>query len=110
VKNDQLHMPFNTPLFANSEPIARTSDPVTSAIAAKEITASGLRDSQKAAVLAWLGRAPRCTSAELARLSGMDRHLVARRLPDLEADGFVRKNGARACSVSGRLAVLWETV
>lgn len=95
--------------YGNKQPIARNSDPVTSHIAAEDITASGLRNSQKAEVLRWLKdsrEAP--TSAELAHRSGLDRHMVARRLPDLERDGLVRKGASRDCGVSNRPAVTWE--
>ncbi len=94
--------------FPNAEPISRATDPITSRLAAEEITASGLRDSQKALVLRAVQQFPRSTSKELARAAGLDRHLVARRLPDLEADGFVRKASARCCAIGGRPAVTWE--
>lgn len=103
------HEPGSFP-YGNKQPPARSSDPVTSHIAADDITSSGLRDSQKSEVLRWLTQHPGSTSAELAHISGLDRHMVARRLPDLERDGKVRKSGQRECAVSGRPAVTWEAM
>jgi predicted transcriptional regulator len=98
-------------LFENSAPIAATRDPVTSHLAAEELTDSGARDAQKSAVLASLKREPvPPTSRELARSAKLDRHAVARRLPDLESDGLVRKAGMRTCSISGKMCVTWAIV
>jgi predicted HTH transcriptional regulator len=96
--------------FENKEPLARSTDPSTSHAAAKAVTESGQRDSQKAKVLRALQNNPRMTSQELAGVGGFDRYMVARRLPDLERDGMVRKAGERACNVSGTPAVIWEAI
>src|SRR5262245_27766047 len=95
-------------LFENSAPLAAHSDPITSHMAAQEVTDSGARDAQKRSVLASLRReiAPP-TSRELAISAKLDRYLVARRLPDLESDGKVRKAGMRMCSISNRMCVTW---
>ena len=54
-------------------PLARTTDPVSSHLAAEAITASGLRASQKRAILEALrSHAEHCTSLELARAAGFD--------------------------------------
>jgi hypothetical protein len=65
-------------------PPAAASDPVTSHIAAAEVTFSGRRDSKKRDILAWLRsqNAP-VISMELARAAGMD--FVARRNGLVEA-------------------------
>ncbi len=94
--------------FANREPIAANVDPVTSHFAAAEITRSGLRSCQKAAVLAGLRMYPNLTSAELAVTWALDRYLVARRLPDLMHDGLVEQGEIRNCRVTGRKAVTWK--
>jgi MarR family len=97
-------------VFADSSPIAANRDPITSHFAAAEITASGLRASQKAELLAWLrGRNP-LTSAEIAAASGFDRHGVARRLPDLAADRMIERCPVRICRQSGRPAVTWRAL
>jgi hypothetical protein len=87
--------------------ITRRSDPVTSRLAAEEITRSGRRAIQRQAVLALVQKYPGCTSLELARHSGMDRYTLARRLPELEHEGAVKKCGQKVCSVGQRPAVTW---
>lgn len=95
--------PLNTP-------IARRSDPATSHAAAKEITESGARGRQHQEVLELVKAHPKLTSRELAVFSQLDRYILARRLPELEAAGLVRKGEARECGVSGFKAVTWEAI
>ena len=101
-----------SPVFGrHSAPLAATADPQSSHLAAAEITASGLRDSQKRMIIEWLSaRATALTSAEIARDAGLDRHMVARRLPDLERDGLVQRGAERACNATGRRAITWRPV
>ena len=90
-------------------PLARSSDPLSSHLAAENFTRSGRRANQKRELLAWLrGQSMALTSAEIARDSGMDRHGVARRLPDLERDGTVVRCGMRECGVNGGPALTWR--
>jgi CRP-like cAMP-binding protein len=88
-------------------PIARKHDPDTSKQAAEAITASGKRDAQAKAVHLAVRGYRGHTSAELAKLCGYDRHMVARRLPELERLGLVQKGEARACSTTGKSATTW---
>ena len=44
---------------------------------------------------------------ELARLTGLDRYLLARRLPEAVTAGAIVKGQQRVCSVSDRLALTW---
>ena len=94
-------------------PLARNTDPITSDIAAEKLVASGQHNIQKTQVYAALkqyklakDRNP--TSAELAQFSGLDRYMVARRLPDLQKNGLVRKVDRRVCSVTTNPAVTWD--
>lgn len=97
------------PAFRNREVIASAGDPVTSHLAAAEITASGQRANLKAALLAWMReQRESLTSAEIAATSGFDRHGVARRLPDLAADGFVERCTERECRVNRRPSITWR--
>ena len=102
--------------FENREPLARANDPATSHEAAVELTGSGARGRQKDIVLMRLRRmrtmlnAPPPTSAEFAWIHGLDRYMVARRLPDLERDGFVEKGQSRRCTRTGRRAMTWVVV
>lgn len=97
--------------------VARTSDPPTSAAAEDHVNATGVRAQQAQAVLEWVRCRPGLTSRELAFAScydgpghEMDRYVFARRLPDLETLGRVRKAAARTCTISGRRAVTWEVI
>lgn len=99
--------------FPNRQQIHANSDPPTSKLAGDAITKSGKRDSDKAKVLLWLlGHLPRrlYTSAEIANFSGLDRHLCARRLPDLERDGLVRRGLPQTCTITRSKATTWEAV
>jgi hypothetical protein len=97
--------------FAPRTPIAAKTDPITSHLAASEITASGLRAGQKRELLEWLrGVREPLTSAEISAASGFDRHGVARRLPDLAADKLVERCLIRDCRQSGRPAVTWRAL
>lgn len=93
-------------------PIAANADPVTSHLAAAEVTASGQRDTECEKVLAALKRhGPGITSLELsAQERELGRHTIARRLPDLERQGKVKRTGQRVCLVGRRLAVTWEAL
>lgn len=107
---EQLDLLNQPPPFPNREPIARAVDPSTSHAAANLLTAGGARSSQKVRVMSALRVHPGVTSAELAQLAGLDRYVVARRLPDLREDGFVAVAQARRCTVTGMLALTWVPV
>lgn len=93
--------------------IARQRDPQTSHEAAEQVTSSGTRDRQAGEVLTAVHAHPGMTSRELAREAGLDRYVTARRLPELERLGRVRRGPARVCAVSEaeasicRRAVTW---
>lgn len=89
---------------------ARNTDPRTSHLAAADVIASGQQRRQHAAVLAAVQVNAGCTSAELARVHGLDRYAVARRLPELERMGLVQRCPARICTESGRPAMTWREV
>lgn len=91
----------------NARKLARRDDPSSSHQAARRMVTSGARDSHMLCVVAAIRRAPGHTSAELAKLTGMERHEVARRTADAEHDGLAYKGGQRTCDVSGRAAVTW---
>ncbi len=87
--------------------IAARRDPITSHIAAREVTISGRRADQMMQVVHALHCRPGRSSRELADESGLDRYVVARRLPDAERCGLVRRGGMRSCRLSARPAVVW---
>lgn len=86
---------------------ARRTDPLSSHEAAQEMTRSGIRQSQRDQILRLVTHRGGETSAELAQYASLDRYVVARRLPELQAERLVKKGPIRKCRVSGRRAVTW---
>jgi hypothetical protein len=91
-------------------PAARASDPITSHLAAQEVTASGARDAQIALVIRAVRQHPGQTSRELALVARLDRYMVARRLPEAVTAGAIRRGVASECSVARRKALTWWPV
>lgn len=95
-------------------PIARASDPLSSHLAAEAITKSGARSDQQNKAAEAVKQFPGHTSHELAALTCGKRNVtdwryaLARRLPECETAGRVRKGPKRTCSVTGRKAHVWE--
>ena len=90
-------------------PLAASADPLSSHLAAAEVTNSGRRASQKREITVWLrGQNRPFTSMEIAHAAGLDRYMCARRLPDLERDGLVERCALRECEVSHRPAITWR--
>lgn len=85
-------------------PLARSSDPITSHLAAAEVRGSGAERSQAAKVLAALVETPGLTDLELASRHGLDRYVVGRRTSWLRTRGYLTDGQPRTCRVSGRLA------
>lgn len=93
----------------NLAPLASAADPISSHLAAAEVTNSGRRASQKLEILTWLrGQSQAVSSMEIAAAANIDRSVVARRLPDLEHDGLVERGAMRECAVSRRQAITWR--
>lgn len=90
-------------------PASRAGDPSSSHDAEAEINRTGQRASQQHRVLAAVRRYPGRTSAELARLTGMDRHMVAKRLPELEPL-HVQRGDKRQCAANHRPALTWSPI
>lgn len=104
IRQEQL---WDRPHRIVDTPAARATDPDTSHIAAAEHTASGKRGTNVAHVIDLVRLHPGCTSAELSWHSALTRHEVARRLPEAETAGAVRKGEKRRCTKNGTLAVTW---
>jgi DNA-binding CsgD family transcriptional regulator len=90
-------------------PRARRSDPETSHQAAAAIKATGALTKQQHQVLDAVRQWPGKTAVELARLAGIDRYAVSRRLPELSGV-HVRRGPPRACTVNGRAQTVWYPV
>jgi hypothetical protein len=86
---------------------ARSTDPLTSWDAADHMVRSGKAARQRAIVIAAVRDHPGCTSFELSRHCPLERHQVARRLPECAE---LMKGAARKCSVTGNQAVTWWPV
>lgn len=99
---------FAVPAIRVQTPIARASDPVTSHLAAKEITASGVRFSQQKKVADAVRRHPGHTSQELAEMTGLERYMLARRLPECVTARTVRKGEPKHCDITKKLALTWH--
>lgn len=86
-------------------PRARRRDPETSHEAADAIRASGELGRQQRQVLEAVRRWPGLTSLELGARMEINRWAVARRLPEIEAGGHIRRGEPR--TVNGRRHVAW---
>lgn len=87
---------------------ARRTDPVTSHEAAGAVERSGRASVQRGQALDAVRRHPGRTSQELAELTGLDRYMLARRLPELREDLLVRNGPIRPCGITRRPAITWE--
>jgi hypothetical protein len=85
----------------------RRTDPATSREAAERVTAIGSRADHIGRIVRAVRARPGRTSAELAQLTGLERHEAARRTADAEHQGSIHKGPPRVCSVGGRSAVTW---
>lgn len=88
-------------------PAARSTDPITSHEAAQSHTRSGARRGEQAVAIAAVRAQPGQTSLELAEICGLDRYMLARRLPECETAGEVHRGEIRRCCASGRKALTW---
>lgn len=91
-------------------PATKRHDPDTSLEAERDVTASGRRACQQELVARLVSQLPGYTSRELAELTGVDRYLIARRLPECETAGLVQRGGRRYLTDTGRPAVTWWPV
>lgn len=91
----------------NFQPAHHKTDPATSKLAEDAITASGARLTQAQKVLGLVKRHTGLTSAEYTKVTTLDRYAIARRLPDLEHNGCIRKGIVRQCGISHKPAVTW---
>ena len=87
-------------------PRSRRSDPETSHQAADAIRRSGALGRQQRLVLEAVKANPGKTAVELARIAGLDRYAVSRRLPELQPV-HVRRGPPRDCSINGRPQSTW---
>ena len=106
--NDTYQKPG--PLFDSGRPASKGGDSYTSDLAEERVTKLGVRQEQCRIVYELLQKHIGFTSKELAKISKLDRHMIARRLPDLLNVGKVRKGKKRKCSIARSLADTWFMV
>lgn len=105
--NAQLDLFAQRPQRMVATPAARRTDPASSHLAAAHITRTGKRSAQQDQATAAVRQFPGHTSFELALLTHLDRYMLARRLPECETAGSVRRSAMRHCTVTGRVAMEW---
>lgn len=93
--------------LSNREPLSHRDNPLTSYLAADQLARSGRHKNIKKAVLAALRAHDGSTSGELGQYLGRDWLYAARRLPELQRDGLVRKGQSRLCALKGTRCVTW---
>jgi len=100
--------PTTYPLF--NLPLSPRLGAVSSFKAAEAHQASGNWTGQARAVLKALkALGGSVTSMELAHHMGVDRHLTARKLPDLRRQGFVENGPTRKCRILHKPCLTWQT-
>ena len=87
---------------------ARTSDPVTSHEAAESMYDEA--KAQRGHIYRWLKEHGGMTADGLDQALGLRVTSAGRRLPELEAEGLVRKTERQVMTRSGRSAIIWEAV
>lgn len=105
--NAQLDLFAHPAPRAIATPAARRTDPISSHLAAAQHTASGARSHQQDMAASAVRQFPARTSFELAMATGIDRYMLARRLPECALAGRVARGPMRHCSVTGRMAMEW---
>jgi predicted transcriptional regulator len=100
-------MPATPTTCGAHEPLTHRGDPQTSYEAAESLKRSGRLAAQQQAVLEALRECDGATHAELGRFMGCDWLVAARRLPELERAGLVRKGAARLCGIKGSRCTTW---
>lgn len=86
---------------------SRATDPITSHIAAAHVTSNGTAKAQRELCLAAVRLNPGATSAELAAAIDCERHIPARRLPELRDKGLVKNGDIRICRITGSKSLTW---
>lgn len=89
-------------------PVARNSDPGTSHAAGRKATRTN-RATQQHLMRKIVNERPGHTSAELASLYKLDRHMVGRRLPELRPK-YLKNGETRKCKATGNPSMTWYPV
>ena len=90
--------------------LARATDPGSSHSAAADLVASGKLRAQRSVTEAAVKRHPGQSSLRLAELTGLDRHMLARRLPELAREGRIWRGPSAPCGTTDKPACTWWPV
>ncbi len=90
--------------------LARSTDPHTSHAAAADLVACGALRVQHAKTEAAVIRHPGHSSLHLSTLTGLDRHMLGRRLPELAREGRIWRGPSAPCATTGKPACTWWPV
>lgn len=89
---------------------ARLTDNMTSWEAADGVERSGRAGRQRERCLHVVRHRPGLTAAEIAVVTGLERHVPSRRLPELRTAKLVENREDRVCRVKGRRSMTWWPV
>ena len=106
----QLMLPLGAERREAYRTSCRAADPETSREAARKHIGSGKLSLNQQLVQGLACKWPGCTAVELWAKRGnlkLSRHEVSRRLPEVEAKGFIRRGERRKCRVSGTSQLTW---
>lgn len=95
-------------MIPEENPIARTSDPVTSHDAAAQVTDGGERQRMMRVAADGLLLWPGLTAKELEAKLGYSDGAIRKRLNDLRLKGEAHTGPARKCTLTGKLAMTWH--
>jgi len=82
----------------------RNTDPVSSQLAGEHVELSGDATKQRQMALRAVVVYPGLTSRELAKECGLDRYMLARRLPEIKE---IEKGELRICKEGKKLSLTW---
>ncbi|GGA00273.1 hypothetical protein [Dyella caseinilytica] len=89
-------------------PISRANDPVSSHLAAEQITQTGKRQSHLELIVAAVYAHPGCTAGELTQYTGLTHVQIDRRTGDLRMSERIVFGAIRQCRVIGsQQQTLW---
>jgi len=91
-----------------ARPLSHRNDSLGSYQSGERMLKFGKLRGQTQAVYNALKSHPNKTSAELARLSDLDRYMVARRLPVLASRGLAERGPERLCSICRCQCFTWR--
>ncbi|WP_414615143.1 winged helix-turn-helix domain-containing protein [Stenotrophomonas pavanii] len=89
---------------------ARSTDPQSSHIAAADLAASGALRVQRPKTEVAVIRHPGQSSLHLWTLTGLDRHMLGRRLSELARVGRIWRAPTARCATTGKPACTWWPV